>query len=94
MSILDAATLATALAERPGWELRPPAIVREYVLADFAAAIAFVNRVAAVAEEMDHHPDLAISWNRVTVSIHSHRLGGVTLACVALADAADAAFAG
>ena len=45
---------------------------------DFAGSVEFVNRLAPVAEEMNHHPDLEISWNKVTVSITTHSEGGLT----------------
>lgn len=49
----------------------------EFTFADFAEAFAFMTKVAAVAEEMGHHPDMAISWNRVTISCSTHDAGGV-----------------
>jgi 4a-hydroxytetrahydrobiopterin dehydratase len=55
----------------------------------FMGALAFVNQLADVAETLNHHPDIAISWNRVTVTIGSHRLGGVTEQCFQLAAEAD-----
>ena len=45
---------------------------------DFAEAMAFVNRVADVAEAANHHPDIAISWNQVTLTLWSHSAGGIT----------------
>jgi 4a-hydroxytetrahydrobiopterin dehydratase len=48
----------------------------EFMFTDFAEAFAFMTKVAVVAEEMGHHPDMAISWNRVTVSCSTHETGG------------------
>ena len=46
-----------------------------FVFRDFAEAFAFMTRVAAVAERMNHHPDMAISWNRVTLRLTTHSTG-------------------
>lgn len=66
------------LVELPGWRLEGDAIERPYEFEDFAESIAFINRIAEVAEEMSHHPDLAVSWNLVTVSLTTHSQGGLT----------------
>ena len=51
---------------------------REYRFADFAQALAFVNRVGAMAEEQSHHPDLLLSWGRTRVTIWTHKIDGLT----------------
>lgn len=51
---------------------------RDFVFVDFAEAFAFMSRVAAVAEELDHHPDWSNSWNKVSISLRSHDVGRVT----------------
>src|SRR5690349_5164443 len=61
-----------------GWERSGEAIERTYKLDDFQGSVDFVNRLTPVAEEMNHHPDLAISWNQVTVTISTHSEGGLT----------------
>jgi 4a-hydroxytetrahydrobiopterin dehydratase len=64
--------------------------VRDWKLADFAAAIAFVNRVAELAERANHHPDILLhGWNRVRLTLSTHSQGGVTDADIALADEID-----
>ena len=64
---------------------------REYDFADFAEALAFVNRVGALAEERNHHPDILLhGWNQVRLEFWTHTAGGVTDADHALADACDA----
>ncbi len=61
------------------WHREGSAIVREWKLADFAAAIALVNRVAELAEAADHHPDILIhGYNRVRLTLTTHSLGGLT----------------
>ncbi|HEV3071273.1 MAG TPA: 4a-hydroxytetrahydrobiopterin dehydratase [Solirubrobacteraceae bacterium] len=72
------------------WCREGEAIVREYKLADFAAAIAFVNRVAEVAERANHHPDILLhGWNKVRLELSTHSEGGLTEADFALAAEID-----
>ena len=66
------------LAELDGWEREGDAIARTFKLDDFKGSVDFVNRLTPAAEEMNHHPDLAISWNEVTVTITTHSEGGLT----------------
>ena len=61
---------------------------------DFREAMAFVNRVAELAEERNHHPDISISWNRVTLRLTTHDRGGLTDRDFDLARAIDAVGAG
>jgi 4a-hydroxytetrahydrobiopterin dehydratase len=61
-----------------GWERDGDAIQRTFELEDFKGSVEFVNRLTPEAEEMNHHPDLEISWNKVTVSITTHSEGGLT----------------
>ena len=61
------------------WKREGEHIVRDWQLENFAAAVAFVNRVADVAEEMNHHPDIIIhGWNKVRLSVTNHSAGGLT----------------
>ena len=82
----DARELTAPLDGTP-WELRDGRLVLTVKKADFAEAMAFVNRVAALAEARNHHPDIAVSWNTVTLTQWSHSAGGVTEADVELAQA-------
>lgn len=66
------------LAEVTGWERRENFITRLFQFPDFKAAIAFVNKVAEVAEELDHHPDILISYRNVQLSVFTHSEGGLT----------------
>jgi 4a-hydroxytetrahydrobiopterin dehydratase len=66
-------------SEHPeGWSEVDGALERRFRFADFAEAMAFVNRLAAAAEEANHHPDLAISWNAVTVRWWTHAKQAIT----------------
>jgi 4a-hydroxytetrahydrobiopterin dehydratase len=78
MEKLSETEIQRELATTPGWELSGNAIVRAVRLADFAEAMEFVNRVAAVAEEANHHPDITIEWNTVTLTQSTHAAGGLT----------------
>ncbi len=60
-----------------GWEEEKGALRRDFRFADFAAALTFVNRVAEVAEQVGHHPDIDIRWNTVTLRLSTHSAGGV-----------------
>jgi len=61
-----------------GWARTGDAIEREFDCENFVGSVDFVKRITPIAEEMNHHPDLAISWNKVTVSITTHSEGGLT----------------
>jgi 4a-hydroxytetrahydrobiopterin dehydratase len=82
----------TAGLDGTEWRHEGDAIVREWRLADFRAAIAFVERVAEVAESANHHPDILVhGWNKVRLTLSTHSEGGVTAADLALAQQLDAA---
>jgi 4a-hydroxytetrahydrobiopterin dehydratase len=73
------------------WSLDGQTITRECKHADFAAAIAFVNRVAELAEAANHHPDILVhGWNKVRLELSTHSSGGLTAADFALAAQIDA----
>jgi 4a-hydroxytetrahydrobiopterin dehydratase len=83
MELLTPEQIAAGLPA--GWSGDPRGLGREYAYSDFAEAMLAVNRIAAVAESMDHHPDIDIRWNRVALRIVSHSAGGVTSADLELA---------
>jgi 4a-hydroxytetrahydrobiopterin dehydratase len=73
------------------WQRRGQAIVREWKLDDFVKAVAFVNRVADVAEAANHHPDIEIhGWNKVRLELSTHSEGGLTQADFDMASRIDA----
>lgn len=72
------------------WTREGERIEKEVRLSDFKAAMAYVNRVAEIAEELDHHPDISISWNRVHLAVTTHDSGGLTARDFELARAVDA----
>jgi 4a-hydroxytetrahydrobiopterin dehydratase len=75
----------------PGWTLddNGAALTRTYLFKDFAAAFAFLTRVAAHAEAIDHHPEFTSVWNRVDFRLTTHDAGGVTKRDVELAEVID-----
>lgn len=90
MATLTEDEIHQALAGLPGWRAEGGAIVKEFTFdGGFMGSVGYVNRLAEVAEAANHHPDLSISWNRVTVSLSSHSEGGVTANDVAMAAEAD-----
>jgi 4a-hydroxytetrahydrobiopterin dehydratase len=73
------------------WRREERAIVREWRLTDFAAAIGFVERVAELAEAANHHPDILVhGWNKVRLTLSTHSEGGITAADLELAARIDA----
>jgi 4a-hydroxytetrahydrobiopterin dehydratase len=79
MALLSDGDLERRLAECGAWSRAGDAIVRELSFADFAAAIAFVNRVAETAEAANHHPDILLhGWNKVRLTLSTHSQGGLT----------------
>jgi 4a-hydroxytetrahydrobiopterin dehydratase len=73
------------------WHHEDEALVRDFTFPNFSAAIWFVNRVAEMAEERNHHPDILVhGYNNVRLTLSTHSEGGVTEADHGLADAIDA----
>ncbi len=90
MDLLDEQEIERRLAQSE-WTREGAAIVRERSFADFAAAVAFVNRVAELAEAANHHPDILVhGWNKVRLVLSTHSAGGLTAADFALAEQIDA----
>jgi len=80
----------TAALEDSAWAREGDALAREWRFADFAAAIAFVERVAECAEAANHHPDILVhGWNKVRLTLSTHSAGGITAADLALAQRLD-----
>jgi len=66
------------LTESPEWSVVNDEITRTYLFDDFRASIAFVNRIAEYAEREQHHPDILIRYNKVTLTVSTHDAGGIT----------------
>ena len=78
MELLSDSEVESRLAELEGWERDGETIVKTFELADFVGSVEFIGMVVDPAEEMGHHPDLTVSWNKVGVSITTHAAGGLT----------------
>jgi 4a-hydroxytetrahydrobiopterin dehydratase len=77
-SLLSADEIAARLREVPGWSRASNAIERTWTFRDFSEALGFINKVGAVAESMNHHPDIANSWATVRLTLTTHDKGGLT----------------
>lgn len=82
---LDQPSVSASLVDLSGWSGSTADISKQFRFTNFLEAMAFVNDVAAISERRNHHPDITISWNRVTLRITSHSHGGVTGGCIELA---------
>ena len=90
MALLSDAEVDARLAELPGWARSGTAIEKEFDRGDFVGSVEFVAKLVEPAEAMNHHPDLAISWSTVEVSISTHSEGGLTANDFELAAKIDA----
>jgi 4a-hydroxytetrahydrobiopterin dehydratase len=78
MDTLTPEQVEADLATTPGWRLADGQITTTVTRTDFRDALLFVNAVGYLAEQANHHPDIAISWNKVTLTLVSHSAGGLT----------------
>jgi 4a-hydroxytetrahydrobiopterin dehydratase len=78
MSLLPDSEIESRLSELDGWSREGDAITKSFKNEDFVGSVKFVDAIVEPAEEMNHHPDLSISWDEVKVSITNHAAGGLT----------------
>ena len=78
MALLSDDEIEQKLRELPGWAREGDSLVCEYKFEDFQGSVDFVNRITPPAEEMNHHPDISISWNKVNLTLSTHSQGGIT----------------
>ncbi|MFN2555678.1 MAG: 4a-hydroxytetrahydrobiopterin dehydratase [Nitriliruptorales bacterium] len=93
MEALSEQQIETALADLPGWEYDGEAITKTYSLGSFREAIEFVNDVADLAEEANHHPDIEVYYDEVVVSYRTHSADAVTDRDVQMAGEVEALLA-
>jgi 4a-hydroxytetrahydrobiopterin dehydratase len=92
MAVLSDSAIQEKLKSIPGWKHEGGEIVRLYTFADFLHSLQFVNLVGENAEEMGHHPDIDIRYNKVRLALISHDAGGLTDADFELAAACNLIF--
>ncbi len=85
MELLTDDQITAELNESPGWGLQNGEITRTVERRDFTDALLLVGAVAFLAEEANHHPDILIQWNKVTLTLSTHSAGGLTPADLTLA---------
>ena len=90
MDLLTDEQITQRLAGVLGWSRQDNAIVRVVTLADFRGAILYVGAVAYLAEAANHHPDISIAWNKVTLTLSTHSAGGLTTNDFGLAEQINA----
>jgi len=90
MALLGSNEIEAMLADLDGWERQGDAIVKSFERGDFVGSVRFVDSLVEPAEAMGHHPDVAISWATVTVTISTHSKGGLTAADFELAGKIEA----
>ena len=72
-----------------GWDFSDNKIRKVFKFDSYLNGVEFINKMAPIAERLNHHPDINLGYCRVEISIHSHDLGGVTTKCINLATAID-----
>ena len=75
---LTDAQIESKMEALPGWERRGDFIVKSFRFKKFMEGISFVDKVALIAEKLDHHPDIHVVWTTVTLQIQTHDEGGLT----------------
>jgi 4a-hydroxytetrahydrobiopterin dehydratase len=90
VALLSDAEIEDRLAGLSGWERKGEAIEKSFKREDFVGSVRFLDALVEPAEAMNHHPDLTISWDTVTVTISTHAEGGLTANDFELAGRIDA----
>jgi 4a-hydroxytetrahydrobiopterin dehydratase len=77
------------LKNHPGWSRKSNALLKEFKFSSFRDSIVFVNRIATLADDSDHHPDILVKYNRVHITLSTHSAGGITEKDLKLAEQLD-----
>jgi 4a-hydroxytetrahydrobiopterin dehydratase len=85
MDTLTEPQVTAELATTPGWDVTDGQLTRTVTRKDFRDALLYVNAIGYLAEQANHHPDIAISWNKVSLNLVTHSAGGLTAKDFALA---------
>jgi len=89
VSCLSISDIQYAISDLNGWEFKNNAIHKIFTFESYLNSIAFINRLAEIAEEKNHHPDMVVGWCKIDVAFTSHDQGGVTTACIDMAKKAE-----
>ena len=89
MSRLSVTEIQEKLSALNEWEFKVNTIRKTFTFETYMESIGFINRLAEIAEEANHHPDMVVGWCRIDVAFTSHDQGGVTLACIEMAKKAN-----
>ena len=89
MSRLSEIEIQDDLNGLDGWEFVNNTIQKTFTFQTYMESIAFINRLAEIAEAANHHPDMVVGWCRINVAFTSHDQGGVTAACIDMANKAE-----
>lgn len=89
MEKLNKESIQGWLRQRSGWKRRANKLVKEYEFRSFRDSIVFVNRVATLADTANHHPDIDVRYDSVTISLSTHDAGGITEKDLELAEQID-----
>ncbi len=92
MAKLSPDQITAQLKTLPGWERKGETIAKQYTFKGFMDGIWFLNRIAEIAEQMDHHPDVTINYRRITFTLSTHDQGGITEKDFKLGDAIEREF--
>jgi 4a-hydroxytetrahydrobiopterin dehydratase len=76
--LLSPDEIAARLKELKGWSLEGTQIVKHFEFKDFKGSVDFLAQIRPVADEQNHHPDVAIHWNELTLTLWTHASGGLT----------------
>ncbi len=86
---LNNASIQSWLKNRKGWKRKSNALTKEFHFSSFRDSVVFVNRVATLADTADHHPDIDVRYDRVTLTLWTHSAGGITEKDLTLAEQVD-----
>ena len=89
MSLASETEIQAFLEVHPEWSKEADEITRTFVFKDFSESMGFTTRTALASEKADHHPDIDIRWNKVTLTLSTHSEGGLTAKDLDLADVCD-----
>ena len=92
MSRLSENEIQEKLSSLNGWEYKENAIHKTFTFDAYMVSITFINRLAEIAEEANHHPDMIVGWCKIDIAFTSHDQGGVTAACLEMAQKAESVF--